>query len=254
MPTSSIAYSLLLAAATFASALIGVALRHLLGEKLGFDDSREMIGGVAGLTYTLLALVLGLLIWTAFGVFSTQKAELQLMAEKAIEFDHMMKEYGPEGARARELLRTDLVWAHEQFWGDDDSRAAAYDASAKNIDALEDYLRKLEAPTETQKALRSGAQAAHAAIGQNRILMSLQGIDAVSWPLIHVVSLWACFSFFLSGVTSKPKPATFGVAALGSALVASAFFLILEFSQPYASSVRLSSDGIDQVILNLEQP
>ena len=244
----------MLALAAFASAAVGVALRHFFGEKLGFDDSREMIGGVAGLTYTLLALVLGLLIWTAFGVFSTQKAELQLMAEKAIEFDHMMKEYGPEGARARELLRTDLVWAHEQFWGDDDTRAVAYEASASNIDALEDYLRKLNPPSDSQKALRGGAQAAHAAIGQNRILMSLQGIDAISWPLIYIVSLWACISFFLSGVTSKPKPATFGAAALGAALVASGFFLILEFSQPYASSVRLSSEGIDQVILNLDRP
>jgi hypothetical protein len=35
--------------------------------------------------------------------------------------------------------------------------------------------------------------------------------------------------------------------ALGSFCVASAMFLILELSQPYTSSMRVSSDGIDRV-------
>jgi hypothetical protein len=35
-----------------------------------------MVGAVTGLVTLLLALVLGLLIWTAFGVYSTQKASL----------------------------------------------------------------------------------------------------------------------------------------------------------------------------------
>ncbi len=43
-------------------------------------------------------------------------------------------------------------------------------------------------------------------------------------------------------------------AALGSFCVASAMFLILELSQPYTSSMRVSSDGIDRVGLELDKP
>ena len=83
------------------------------------ERSRDMIGGVVGLLTLLLALVLGLLIWTAYGVYNTQQTELQTIAARALEFDLEMRQYGPEGDPGRELLRRDLVWAHEQFWGDE---------------------------------------------------------------------------------------------------------------------------------------
>ena len=75
--------------------------------------------------------------------------------------------------------------------------------------------------------------------------MSLQGIDAVSWPTLYFVSMWTCIAFFLTGLNSKSGHATIAVAALGSFCVASAMFLILELSQPYSSAIRVSSDGID---------
>jgi hypothetical protein len=73
------------------------------------ERSRDMIGGVVGLLSLLLALVLGLLIWTSFGVYNTQPTELQTIAARALEFDLEMRQYGPEADRSRELLRNDLV-------------------------------------------------------------------------------------------------------------------------------------------------
>ena len=58
-----------------------------LAERVRLEHARDMIGGVTGLVVTLVALVLGLLIWTAFGVFSTQKAELQGIAANALKFN-----------------------------------------------------------------------------------------------------------------------------------------------------------------------
>ena len=58
----------------------------------------------------------------------------------------------------------------------------------------------------------------------------------------------------LTGLNSKSSRATIAVAALGSFCVASAMFLILELSQPYTSSMRVSSDGIDRVGLELDKP
>ena len=61
-----------------------------------------MIGGVVGHLTLLLVLVIGLLIWTAYGVFSTQQTELQTIAARALEFDLEMRQYGPEADEARE--------------------------------------------------------------------------------------------------------------------------------------------------------
>jgi len=62
--------------ATFASALAGFGLQRLLPASY-LADSKGMIGSVVGLDATLLALVLGLLIWTSHGLFTAQQAQLQ---------------------------------------------------------------------------------------------------------------------------------------------------------------------------------
>jgi hypothetical protein len=254
MPTTSLGFALAFFVAAFVSTLAGLAFRAYLADRLGLDHARDMVGGVTGLVVTLVALVFGLLIWTAFGVFSTQKTELQVMAANALEFNQETREYGPEAAHARALMRADLDFAHKQLWGDDQIKMAAMAASVHNMDSLSVALDHLEPATEAQKSLLADAKRNYAAIWQNRILMSLQGIDAVSWPTLYFVSVWTCIAFFLTGLNSKPVHATIAVAALGSFCVASAMFLILELSQPYSSAIRVSSDGIDRVGLELDKP
>ena len=49
----------------------------------------------------LLALVLGLLIWTAYGVFSTQKASVQTLAATDLKLAEAFQDYGPEAAEGQ---------------------------------------------------------------------------------------------------------------------------------------------------------
>src|SRR5260370_11113480 len=150
-----------------------------------------MIGGVVGLLTLLLALVLGLLIWTSYGVFSTQQNELQTIAARALEFDLEMRQYGPEGDPGREILRRDLVWAHAQFWGDAETMAAAYDAAFKNMGSVSTFFDSLQPKAEAQTQLLGDARRNYAFIGEQRILMSMQASTPVSWPLIYAVAAWS---------------------------------------------------------------
>src|ERR1700728_3985575 len=151
MPTTSLGFALAFFVAAFVSTLVGLALGAYLAERL--DHARDMVGGVKGRVVTRVALVFALWIWTAFGVFSTQKTELQVMAANALEFNQETREYGPEAAHARALMRVDLDWAHKQFWGDDQLKAAAMEASRSNMDSLSVALDHLEPATEAQKSL-----------------------------------------------------------------------------------------------------
>ena len=240
MPTTSLGFAFAFFVAAFASTLAGLALRAYLAERLRLDYARDMVGGVTGLVVTLVALVFGLLIWTAFGVFSTQKTELQVMAANALEFNQETREYGPEAAHARALMRADMDWAHKQFWGDEQTKAAALTASIRTMDSLSVALDHLEPATEAQKSLLADAKRNYSAIWQNRILMSLQGIDAVSWPILYAVSAWTCIAFFLTGLNSKSGYATIAVAALGSFCVASAMVLIAKRRSRHGRKSRQS--------------
>ena len=249
---NSLEVALLVAALMFVSGSAGLFLQSRVAEVYTADRSRDMIGGVCGLVGLLLALVLGLLVWTGYGVFTTQQTELQTLTAKALEFDLEMRQYGPEAKHAREILRTDLVWAHEQFWGEEDTANLAYSASYANMDSMSAFLGALQPTTDSQRQLLGDARRNYGFIGEYRLLMSLQLTHPIAWPLIIAVTAWSCVQFFGLGVLSRPNAGTLVALAMGACAVASAIFLILEFSQPYTSSIRIPPNGLEQVIIQLD--
>jgi hypothetical protein len=239
--------------AVLSAGLLGLVLSRVLPEAHTSDRSRDILGGSVGMMSLLLALVLGLLIWTAYGVTQTQKNELQLLTAHALEFDLEMKQYGAEGDKARQMLRTEMVWAHEQFWGDEQAKADALNVSYGNMASMNAYLVSLKPATDAQRQLLNAAALHYGQIGETRLLMSLQLYDPVSWPLILIVIAWSCLLFCGYGVLSRPNLTTITALSLLGASVASAIFLILELSQPYTSSVRLSPALIEQAIVEIAQ-
>src|SRR5277367_5093112 len=95
-------------AVVFAGGAIGLQLHGALPEGYTTGGARDMVGAVTGLVTLLLALVRGLLIWTAFGVYSTQKASLQSMALNALRLDAALNEFGPEAAEGHKILRSGI--------------------------------------------------------------------------------------------------------------------------------------------------
>jgi hypothetical protein len=236
------------------SGSLGLFLQGRIAEHYTADRSRDMIGGVVGLLTLLLALVLGLLIWTAYGVFSTQQRELELISAKALEFNLEMRHYGPEGDAAREVLREDLLSARQQFWGDDREMAGSYQASYRAMADLSKAFEQLDPKTDAQKALLAAAEGNYASIGENRLLMSLQVLSPIAWPLIYAVTGWSCLMFAGMGLLSRPNTATGVMLILGAASISVAIFLILELSQPYTSAIRISPIVLDHAIADLAKP
>ena len=241
------------AALIFAFGGLGLTLQKVLPSAHTSDRSRDIIGGVAGLVTLLLALVLGLLIWTAYGVTTTQKTELQVLSARALEFDLEMKQYGPEGEHGRDLMRTEIVWAHEQFWGDAYSKSQSFEVSYKNMDSMSNFLTSLHPTNDAQRQLLGAAGAHYAQIGETRLLMSLQLSDPISWPLIITVAAWSCLLFCGYGLLSRANPTTLVMLALGASAVASALFMIMELSQPYTSLLKISPAELEQVIVDLDK-
>src|SRR5271167_1755429 len=85
-------------------------------EKHTTGGARDMIGAVGGLLTLLSALVLGLLIWTAYGVYSGQNVAVQTLAAKILQLDLALADYGPEAAAGRAQLRQDLAKTIERVW------------------------------------------------------------------------------------------------------------------------------------------
>src|SRR5271167_4846528 len=89
-------FALVVGIAVFVGGSLGLVLHSIVPEKHLTGGSKDMISAVAGLLTLLSALVLGLLIWTAYGVYAGQSAAIQTLAAKVLQLDLALADYGPE--------------------------------------------------------------------------------------------------------------------------------------------------------------
>jgi hypothetical protein len=141
---------------------------------------------VVGLLTLLSALVLGLLIWTAYGVYSGQKAAVQTLAANVLQLDLALEDYGPETAAARAQIKQRVAKTVDEIWGGRESDKAFVALNfASAIDILHNsdkYLDTLHPSTDDQKQALARARQVAATIGQARLQMAFALTDPVSYP------------------------------------------------------------------------
>lgn len=244
--------ALVIACVIFAGCLIGIALQQLLPTQ-HLADAKSAIGTVQGLVTLLLALVLGLLVWTAYGVFSQQKSESHTLGSQILQLDFALDRYGPDGDRGRELLKDELVATRERFWGRDgvDPQLFTYAQSRAVLRGMDGFFATLRPSTDEERQALDTARRLAASIVETYYLMSRQLMNPIPNSLLVSVVCWATLAFCCIGAVSTFNALALIFEALGAASVASAIFLILEFSQPYVGFFKIPPDGIDQVIAAL---
>ena len=211
-----------------------------------------MIGAVVGLLTLLSALVLGLLIWTAYGVYAGQNLAVQTLAAKALQFDLALADYGPEATPERREIRDELGKTIDEVWRADQTDqnfvANNFAAAVKNERVRSNELDRLHPANDDQKRALAEAGAAVDLIAQSRLQMSFALTNPVSYPLILIVVGWAVCLFCGFGLMSKGSPMSIAAGAVGAIAVASAFYLILDLAYPYTGIFHVSSAPLEQVL------
>lgn len=245
--------AMVVALATFGASLLGMALRLVVPAQV-LNDSKATVGGMAGLITLLLALVLGLLVYTAFTVYSTQQSEAQGLGPIVIELDDLLEQYGPEALRGRVALREALGRSRRRFFGNPEKgpRAHTSEEARAIIHWRNTYFGSLQPATERQRQLLLSAKDLAKTFAETQMLMARQLANPFPEHLLVVVAFWACLLFLANGLVATPNAVTVAAHLLGSIAVACAVFLILELSHPYSGVIRLSPSQFDCLILQLE--
>ena len=250
-------FACLVALAVFAGGAVGLVLERLLPDHFTTGGPRDMIGAVVGLLTLLSALVLGLLIWTAFGVYSAQNLAIQTLAVKVLQLDLALADYGPEASGGRALLRQELAKTIDAVWNANlsDSQFAADNlAGAIGILRRQDgLLKSLDPSNDRQTQALAAARQTIDSIGQSRLQMSFALSGAVSYPLVYVVVGWGVALFCGFGLMSKGNAMSVVALVFGALAVASAMYLILDLSSPYSGLFRASPAPLQQVLAQMGQ-
>jgi hypothetical protein len=237
--------------AVFAGGSLGLILHRVLPEK-HLTGGKDMIGAIVGLLTLLSALVLGLLIWTAYGVYAGQNAAIQTLAAKVLQLDFALADYGPEAKDVRTQIRQGLAKTIDEIWGSKESDANFvannFAAALQNLRNRDASLAALHPTTDAETHALAAAKATVESIGQSRLQMSFALTSPISIPLMVSVAAWATFLFLGYGLMSGGNATSFVVVAVGALAVASAAYLILDLSGPYSGIFRPSPAPLEQVL------
>src|SRR5271165_88034 len=206
-------FALWVAVAVFAGGSVGLILQRALPERFTTGGPRDMIGAVVGLLTLLSALVLGLLIWTAYGVYSGQNLAVQALAGKALQLDLALADYGPEANAVRAQVRQAMAKFIDDVWGGNESDAEFvannFASAVQNMRNRGASLASLHPSTDAQKQALATAMSAVDSIGQSRLQMSFVLASPVSYPLLLIVVGWAAFLFCGYGLLSGGNAISF---------------------------------------------
>ena len=237
---------------TFVAAIVGMLAQFVLPTAM-LTESKGSIGTVIGLVTLLLALVLGLLIWTSYGVFATQVAEAQSLAPAVIALDFALEQYGPEAIPGRRILKAGVLRARDRFFGDKTQgvKLLTDQQSRADMHEMNAFFASLDPKTDDQRDRIATAKQLSNTMMQTQMLMSRQLANPVPSLLLTIVLFWSSLLFLLVGVIGAVNPLTVATMALGAISVASAFFLIMELAEPYSGFFRINPTGIDLVLQSL---
>jgi hypothetical protein len=245
-----LARTLIVALLIFASGLLGFFFQWLLPLQ-DVVGARDMISSIIGFVSLLLALVLGLLVWTTYGVYTNQNTESQSLGPLILKLDFSLEQYGPEADRGRDLLRAAVVRARDRFWGGRAIGVTPYAQLRLDIHDIMAFFATLEPTTDQQKQIITTAMPNFLQVVETTLLMTRQLANPVPKLLLFVVIGWAALLFMSFGLLGAFNGFSVAIQALGSIAVASAIYLILEFSQPYSGRFRISPVGVDNLIAEL---
>jgi hypothetical protein len=191
-----------------------------------------------------------LLIWTAFGVFTTQKTSIQTLAVNVLKLDEALRDYGPGAADGRSLLRQGVKNSISQLWEGEQGggEVTNYVNAMASAEALQTYLGKLDPATDSLRTAKANAVQSANALGQTRLQMALALADPISYPLIAIVVARAVVLFFGYGLLAKGILTAYAIAGVGALAIASAIYSITDLSTPYSGFFVVSPTPMVDVL------
>lgn len=235
--------------ATFAASVVGMLLQHLVTPDV-LTASKGAVGAMIGLVSLLLALVLGLLVFTAFSVFTSQQSEAYSLGPVVADIDLALERYGPEGASGRAGLRATLERSRVRFFGDAEHgpRPYTFEEMKAIFAGLDGYFDSLEPATDRQRRLLDKAWDLARKYQDTQMLMTRQLASPFPPHVLTIVICWAAILFLGNGLVAPPNAVTVVADLAGAISIATAIFLILELSSPYTGLIRISPTGVDNAL------
>jgi hypothetical protein len=226
---------------TLCGIFLGTLLRRALPKHHLNSHAKDAVRLGAGLTATIAALVLGLLIAAAKGSFDTQASQVRQITANLILLDNILAQYGPETRAIREQIRSTIDPFADGLWRE--KEAGTTGPVETNAAAERVYLEihKLSPHDDLQRLLKTRAVQISNDLAQVRFLLFVESENLIAKPFLAVLALWLMIIFASFSLFSPLNGTVFTCLFLFALSAASAIFLIMELSRPFTGLMMISS-------------
>jgi hypothetical protein len=238
-------------ACAFGGALLGMGLRRLLPDHHIAPESKEVVRVGMGLVATMVALVLGLLVYSAKGFFDTQTNEVTQLAANVVFLDRILAHYGPEAAEVRAELRHSIERQIDIMWSENGGQKVNVPVGGPSGEVILDKIRALNARDDSQKLFQSQAMSLALQMGQMRTLMYMQRSVPVPKALLVMLIFWVIALFASFGLFAPSNTTVIGSLFVAAAAVCGAVFLLVEMYYPYGGLIQVSSAPLHAALAQL---
>ena len=238
---SALTLSGIIFALTLGGIFLGTLLRRALPKHHLNSHAKDAVRLGAGLTATIAALVLGLLIAAAKGSFDTQTSQVRQITANLILLDNILAQYGPETRAIRGQIRSTIDPFADGLWREKEAgttRPVETNAAAERV-YLE--IHKLSPHDDLQRLLKTRAVQLSNDLAQVRFLLFVESENLIAKPFLAVLALWLMIIFASFSLFSPLNGTVFTCLFLFALSAASAIFLILELSRPFTGLMMISS-------------
>jgi hypothetical protein len=239
--------SLLALALMLAGAGAGTALRRALPDHHLDENAKDIVRLGAALVATITALVLGLLINSAYGSFEAQRTEVRQIAADVILLDTVLDNYGAPALATRRVLRETTAVLVDQVWHGREPADAASPLGS-NAHALYNAIAALPVATPLQSTLKDQGLVTAIRLARTRLALFEQSRARLPEPILYVVVFWLTALFTSFCLFTPLNPTSMVALALVALCGAAALYLILDMQQPFVGLMRVSPSALTHAL------
>jgi hypothetical protein len=223
---------------TLGGVFVGTLLRRTLPEHHLSDDVKDVVRLGVGLTATMAALVLGLLIAAAKSSFDTQTGQVRQITADLILLDNILAQYGPDARPIRQQIRSTVGPFADRLWREKESAITGPFETEGTEDQVYLGIQKLSSQDTVQRSLQSRAVQVSNDLAQARFLLFVESENLIPTPFLAVLAFWLVIIFASFSLFSPLNVTVITFLFLFALSAACAIFLILQLSRPFTELMR----------------
>lgn len=227
--------------ACLAAASLGAMLvTPVLPERHRSEETGAVVRLIANIFVVMTSLVFGLMINSARNTYATIDASVHEFGTNIILIDRSLRNYGINARDARESLRAYLNEAIANPARVDDATAARSDTAGAALDAFGNALMAIRPGDEYHADLLADIREQYRRLYEQRWSIVEQSEGGIPMPLIVMLVAWLVLIFGSFGYRAPANRVVVASFLLASALLAGAFYLVLNMDVPFSGPIQIS--------------